>query len=260
MWNYLTEVWRCRHLWYHLAAARLRSQYRHSYLGVLWACLRPLLLTGLICLVFGTIMGHSMRSYAPYVFSGLLFWRYVCTVVTSGCSSLFGSASYILEQRKPLIIYPLKETLSAFVVCVWGFLGLAIWSLAVAPARLTLAWLVLPLSFFLLLLGSVPLATISAVVNTRFPDFQQMTEVLLRGVWYISPIFLRESVFRKNGLDFLVDYNPIWHFLRLFRAPILEGHMPSPINYLYACTSVALLLIVSAYTLKRTEPRLVYYL
>lgn len=260
MKRYLRDIWTSRHFWLHLARAELRARFRRSRLGILWALLQPLLLTSLIAFIFGTIFGHDMREFAPFVFSGILVWGFVCTAVTTGCGSLTGAASYIRQKKLPLAIYPLKSVISAFVVFNVGIVGLGIWVVAIKPGNLGFSWLSLIVSFPILFFLGWPLAVLAGLINTKFRDFQQFIGLILRAVWYMSPVFLKPKLFRDHNLSYLVDYNPVAHILRLIRAPMLEGSFPTLTDYAYALGTVAFVTAIAAYKIRREEPGLIFYL
>src|SRR5262249_40021073 len=114
--RYVRDLWACRHFWMHLARATIRARFRNSRLGILWALLQPLLLTLLMAFFFGAVFQVPMAEFAPFVFSGLLIWEFVCGAVLVGCTSFVAASPYICQRRLPLAIYPLKNVLSTCTV------------------------------------------------------------------------------------------------------------------------------------------------
>src|SRR5688500_6720008 len=51
--RYLGRVWDCRYFWLSLVRMDLRNRYRRSTLWMGWSLLNPLLMTGILCAVFG---------------------------------------------------------------------------------------------------------------------------------------------------------------------------------------------------------------
>ena len=82
----------------------------------------------------------------------------------------------------------------------------------------------------------------------------------MQALWFVSPVYFEEKMFRQGGLDFLVDYNPIYHLLQLVRAPLLEGRWPNIENYAYAL-ACALVIALMAWTVgRRAERKVIFYL
>ena len=75
--NYINDLFDARYFWGHLALADLRSKYRRSHIGILWAMLQPLAFTLLLSFVMGRIFKTPVLDYIPYVFSGLIIWEFI---------------------------------------------------------------------------------------------------------------------------------------------------------------------------------------
>lgn len=260
MGTYLRNVWRARYFWTHLALADIRTKYRRSVLGVVWAILFPLAMTLLLTLVMGTLFKSDLGEYAPYIFSGLIFWDFLTGCVIAGCSAVINSETYIKQYVHPVAIYPLRYSIAALINLGFAFVGLVLWILLWRPGNIGYSWLTLPPSFCLLFLLGWPLAILASFINTRFRDFQQLIVLILQAVWYISPVFIDVKVLRTAKLDALVDLNPVYHILNIFRAPILEGEFPSAVSLFYVAASILVAWAAAILVIWRQERKLIFYL
>ena len=92
----------------------LKNRYRRSLLGVGWSLLHPILMTIVLCTVFGQFFHRGdLKTYAPFLLSGLIFWNFITTAMNQGCLCFFLGESYIRQHPAPLAIYPLRTTLGA---------------------------------------------------------------------------------------------------------------------------------------------------
>jgi lipopolysaccharide transport system permease protein len=67
-------------------------------------------------------------------------------------------------------------------------------------------------------------------------------------------------MFRRGGLNKLVDYNPIYHLLQIVRAPLLEGKWPSATDYAF-CFGTALFFACCAWLVgRKVERKIIFYL
>ncbi len=260
MFSYLRRIHQARYVWMNLAFSDLRQKYRRSKLGIAWALLQPLGMTLLLAYVIGGLFKQPMETYAPYIFSGLVVWDYAVNAAVGGCHALLNAQAYIKQFTYPYAIYTLRHTLAGLMNFLLAFLGLVLWVLLWRPEHVGLPWLVLPLAIVIMFLAAWGLATICAFVAASFHDFTQLVVIVLQAIWFISPIFFEAGTFRTNSLSYLVDYNPIYHVLELFRAPLLHGVWPVAENFLYAFGLVGMLWIIAALLIYRREKNLIYYL
>lgn len=257
---YLKNIWAARYFWLQLSLADIRSKYRRSVLGLAWALVQPLSLTLLLAFVMGHIFHSPLNDYAPFIFSGLIFWDFLVSSTITGCSSFVNATGYIKQFSHPLLIYTLRTILPCLVNLLCATSGLIFWVLILKPQMFSLSWLSLPLSFVLLFFTVWPLASISAFIGTKFHDLSQLIVIVLQAVYYVSPVFFLPEMFFKAKLGFLVTYNPVYHLLNLFRAPLLSGTFPSLNNYVYVFLIAFIAWCIVLILIRRNENKIIFYL
>jgi lipopolysaccharide transport system permease protein len=258
--QYLIGVWSARHFWTHLALADLRARWRRSYLGVSWSILQPLGMTLLIAFVLGRLMKIDVVDYAPYILSGIIFWEFISATTMSGALAFIQNEPYIKQHRHPLAIYTLRVALMNVIVLMLASIGLFGWILVVRPGNISLSWLALPFAVPILFLTAWPLATIFAYLTARFRDIPHALGLVLQALWFISPVYFEVRFFREAGLNALVDYNPVYHLLETFRAPLLAGQWPAAENYLVGVATAAVLTALAMLAGWRCERNVIFYL
>lgn len=260
MRDYLKQVWAARYFWWNLAMSDLRSRWRRSFFGVLWSILQPLGLTALLALVFSRLFHADIGAYAPYILSGVIFWEFVGASLTNGALCFVQAEPYIKQCKHPLAIYPLRIVLGAMVVMMMGAVPLVIWALVTMPQNFGLCWIAV-LSFVpLAALTAWPLSTLMAYTGVRFRDLPHAMGLILQALWFVSPVYFEESLFRRGGLGLLVDVNPIYHFLQLLRAPLLQGAWPTAANYAVVVLTLLLAMLLAALVGKNAEKKAIFYL
>ncbi|MDK2980808.1 MAG: lipopolysaccharide transport system permease protein [Chloroflexota bacterium] len=259
MRNYLSRIWAARYFWLHLARAELKYKFRGSRLGLLWTMLNPLILMLMITFIFGNLFNIPMTDFAPYVFSGIVIWQFIQGTALNGCNSLLVSQAYIKQFPHPMVIYPLKTTLVELATFLIASLGLFLWMLVSDPANLGLTLLTLPITVLCLALLGWPLAILTATINLKYRDFAQILVIVLQLVWYMSPVFFRVDMFKTPQLIALLEYNPITHILNLVRAPLLNGVLPSAVDFAYVFVCILILSLLAIWHMRRVERTLIYY-
>jgi ABC-type polysaccharide/polyol phosphate export permease len=248
----------------------LRARYRGSALGLGWSLLHPIAMTTIICTVFCVLFKQDLRTYAPFVFSGMTFWGFFAAVAVQGCQCFFDGESYIRQFPAPMAIYPLRTVLGSAIHFSIGLLlatALACW---VGPRGASremqlLALFSLVPTFALLLLFGWSVAVLFGLLNVRFRDTRHLAEVGLQGLFYMTPIMYDPKYGTgdwkgRDKLTLMLDCNPLTPFLRLLREPLLNGHAPSLTMYAFAGMTVLILVTMAVFALKSEERRLIFYL
>ena len=259
MRNYLEEVWSARYFYIYLARAELKYKFRRSRLGLLWTMVMPLVLSLMMTLIFGNLLGIEMKDYGPYIFSGLLVWDYLMGCVIGGSNSLVISEAYIKQFRHPFAIYPLKTTLVNIASFCIAILGLVLWILFYQPANLLVAIFAVPISILLLFVLGWPIAILTSFTNLKYRDFAQIAALGMQLLWYMSPVFFKASMFKTSQLIFLLEYNPVTHVLNLLREPMLFGKFPSIVDYCFVLGTAIILYVFAALKIRKSEKTLIYY-
>ncbi|MDD2325501.1 MAG: ABC transporter permease [Alphaproteobacteria bacterium] len=258
--TYAVNIWASRYFWWHLAMADLRSRWRRSFLGMSWSMIQPLGLTVILAIVFSKMFHTDITSYAPYIFSGVIFWEFVVSTLTSGSLSFVQAEPYIKQCRNPLAIYPLRIILSSLVILMLASVPLLIWTLVVMPHNFGWSWLAILTLYPIAGLLAWPLAAIMAYIGTRFRDLPHALGLILQVLWFVSPVYFEEQMFRRGGLGILIDYNPVYHLLQIMRAPLLQGTWPTLTNYLFAFASIFLFGLIAILIGRRSEKKVIFYL
>jgi lipopolysaccharide transport system permease protein len=259
--GYFSEIWRLRHFWLALVRIDLRNRYRRSILGMGWSLLHPIAMTTVLCVVFSQVFKADIKTFAPYLLTGLTFWGFIVAVVMQGCQSFFQGESYIRQHPAPLAIYPLRTTLSAGFHFLLGF-GVAavlVWSLQGFGNLAALIYLV-P-TFVLLFIIGWSLAVCMGAANVLFQDCQHLVEVVIQMLFYMTPIMYPPGLLAgRRLLSWIPRLNPLAALLELIRAPLIDGQMPSAWAIGMSVGTAAVVVVIAALTLRYFEKRLIFYL
>ena len=259
--DYLRRIWTLRYFWFSLVTNDIRSRYRRSILGVGWSLLRPLGMTAIFCLVFGTLFNQKIETYAPYVLVGMTAWQFIMESLLTGCHCFTNGSSYIRQQKIPHAIFPLRIILGAgFHFGVAFTLGIGIaWYFQGIPSVAHLAFL--PISVLILLALGWSLAIIAGVSQTYFPDTSHLLEIGMQILFYLTPVMYRTDAFAGRGrLTAVLNWNPFYSVLELFRKPLLDGELPSLFNLGMSLGITVVAGAIAWFLLRRLERTLVFWL
>jgi ABC-type polysaccharide/polyol phosphate export permease len=258
--HYLARLWGLRYFWSALVRIDLRKRYRRSALGVGWSLLHPLIMAGVLCFVFSQVFDRDIHTFIPYLLTGLTCWQFFNEVTHQGCNCFLLGEPYIRQHPAPLAIYPLRATLGAglhFLLALAVVLPIVWIAHGVGNP---LALVSLAPTLLLLFVFGWSMALLIGVINVLFQDTSHLTDVVLKILFYATPVIYPSQMLHDRGLGLVVYLNPFAAFLDLLRAPILEGRFPAVGTFAVAVATTLAAATLATLTLVRVERRLIFYL
>ncbi|MFN2433307.1 MAG: ABC transporter permease [Gemmatimonadota bacterium] len=237
------ELWRYRGLVRALLARSLKVKYQRSVLGFLWTLVNPLLMIGVLALVFHYVVRLPIADYWAFLLSGYFVWNFVQQMLSTG--------TYVILEHAPLrrsVAFPSEVLIvSATLARLAEFaieLSLVLIALVLfhhhgVPPSLLLVPVLVLLQVLLALGLMMPIATLSLF----YTDIQHALPAALLTLFYVSPVFYPAELVPESvrALYFL---NPLAGLLTLFQQVLYRGDWPS--GALLAGTAAAAVLLASA--------------
>lgn len=208
----------------------LKIKYRRSVLGYLWSILNPLMLMGVLTVVFSTMFRFDIPNYPVYLLTGQLLFGFFSESTNMAMTSILGGASLIKKVYLPKYIFPVSRVLSSFTTMLFSLVALVI-VMAVTRAEYHMTAILLPVVLFYLLVFSIGMSLILSVMVVFFRDIQYLYGVFLTALNYLTPIFYPASML-PPWLKELMVLNPMYNFIEMFRKIMLYGQWPSLTEHL----------------------------
>lgn len=258
---YLAKIYRARYFLVHLVRWDMKYKFRRSKIGILWTILQPLLLTLIMGAVFSFVFKQEMKTYAPYILSGMLVWDVIHGSFVGNSSSFIAAETYIRQYAHPLALYPLRVAMVSICTFSIAMIGLFAWAGAIYPQNLPIAILSLPLTVLLYFILSWAISIISSHIYVRYRDYPYIMTLVMQFMWYLSPVFFKEEMFESNEFLYTVfQINPITQTLNLVRRPFLSGEFAGAVTYLYVMCLAIIFLVIAWNISKKCEKTVIYYL
>ncbi len=219
----------------------LKVKYRRSFLGYLWSLLNPLMMMGVMSIVFSFMFKSSIENYALYLICGQTLFNFFSESTGMAMSSILNSASLIKKVYIPKFIFPISRVLSSFVTMSFSLVAIIIVIVFTgATFYPTIILTVIPI-FFLLLFSS-GVGMILASLSVYFRDVTHLWSVILLAWTYFTPIFYSIE-FMPENLQRIMKLNPLYHYLNVFRNLVMYGNIPGP-NAWFGCIASAVVAFV----------------
>lgn len=227
VFRYLADLVAYRHLCWNLVGIDLRSRFRRTRLGLLWALIQPLALALMIAYVWNALdRSVSLWEFALYVLAGQAVFELFTNIMMSGQDTLIASGGYLRQARVPFFIFQMRVVLTALVfflievVAVLGFAA-AVGAFPAPGPHL----LLIPVYVVVVGLFGAAFCIIFSIAGTLYRDVRHASGLLTRALFLTSPVLLPRAVLDQPQLRFLEFLNPLVPLLDMFRDPVLYGQM-----------------------------------
>jgi ABC-type polysaccharide/polyol phosphate export permease len=229
---FFKSLWEFRLVFRHLVRQYVSLRYRRTALGFLWTLINPLLTMTVTATVFALMMGMPLKSFAVFLFSGLIPWTLFSNCMIQGGQTLLENEALVKKIYVPRQTLVMARCTSLLVDAILSFVSLFLVAIALG-AHFGAALLVLPVAFALTFLFSCGLALVMALTSVYLRDTQQIVSILLQAGYFLTPIIYPLTIIPEKYRP-LMQLNPMYHFVELFRLPIYEGVVPSAQAFLVA--------------------------
>lgn len=226
--NYINDLWTYREVLYILSWRDIKVRYKQTFIGVLWAILRPLITMLIFTFVFGQVGGLAGEVDLPYsliVLTGILPWQFFSHAVSDGANSVVKNEKLITKTYFPRILIPASTITTALVDFTISLLLLLLLFVHFEVVITSKAFFTL---LFLLLSMMLALGTglILCVLNVKFRDFRYIIPFMLQIGLFISPVGFDTSAVPGEWAE-IYNLNPMVGIIEGFRWALLNGVFPS---------------------------------
>ncbi len=236
------DAWHQRELWGHLGWQDIKQRYRRSVIGPLWITISMGTTALALGLLYSQLFGQNMSTFLPYLTVGFIVWNFILGVVTEGTEVFIANEGLIKHLPAPVTVHVLRmvwrQVLFFAHNLVVYLIVLAVFftdltnpyvlegDKAVQPGISWTVLLAIP-AFALIVVNSVWVALLFGIISTRFRDIPPVINSFIQLVFFMTPIVWHVGVLNRfadgdgSWKILIAEFNPIYHFLEIVRAPLL---------------------------------------
>ena len=226
--HFSLEIIEKRNVLQQLVRQLLILRYRRTVLGYFWTLINPLLMMGVMAIVFSNLFKTDLNNFTIFLFAGMIPWTFFSSVVSQSGAAFINNEGLIKKIYLPKILFPLSISIALLIDSVLSFAALTIIIISVG-GTLSPALLFLPISFSLLFLFSLGIGMITSIATVFFRDLQYVILIAMQGLFYLTPVLYKPDAL-AGKVKWLININPVVPFIELFRAPLYLSQLPSTSN------------------------------
>lgn len=179
-----------------LAITDFKLKYQGSVAGYLWSLAKPLMIFGVLYLVFNVFVkiGSTIPNYPLYLLLGVIMWTYFVETTSIGMRAVVDKGDMIRKVYFPRGVLVISASISAFITLVLNlivvFVFMLISRLYFSPIAL-IAFIALIIELYVLALG---ISFILSSLYVKYRDVGHIWDVLMQVLFYATPIIYPLSI------------------------------------------------------------------
>jgi ABC-2 type transport system permease protein len=221
-----TDPRRFWHLTRALAVTEFKLRFFGSVLGYAWQVMRPLLLFGVLYILFTQVIdvGNETPLYGVALLLGLVLYTFLSEATGAAVSSVVDRENLVRKIEFPRLAVPLSVVLTALFNLALN-LGVVVVFLLASGGSVRWSWLeMIPLVALLAILAS-GLAMLLSALYVRARDIKPIWDVVLQILFYGTPIFYTVETVQQSAPTWVAKalmLNPFAAILQQARHAVVD--------------------------------------
>jgi ABC-2 type transport system permease protein len=247
-----------------LAVAEFKLRYFGSVLGYLWTLARPLMLFGVLYLVFTQFVrfGEGVAHYPAYLLSAIVLWHFFAEATSGSVKALVARDAMVRKMSFPLLAIPLSVSLTAMFNLALN-LVVVIFFVLISGVDPKVTWIEWPVMIALIVVLATGCSAGASALYVRYRDMDPIWEVVLQlGFWGSAIIYTIQDV-PSQLFQKLMLINPVAAVNTQVRHAVIDSDAPgmatffgTPLALLIPIAVAAIVLAAGLYTFHRMSPRI----
>ncbi len=243
------------YIWPMLGWQDIKQRYRRSVIGPFWLTLSyGAMIVGMGPL-YGRLLQQDIGAYLPYLATSFVAWILISSILTDACNAFIGSEGYIKQVKLPLTVYILRLVWKNVLIFAHNF-AIVLIVMLIYPPPLSWSLLLIPAGILLVALNGVWVGLLLGLLCARFRDLPQVVTNLVQIAFFLTPVMWRSEMLGDK--KWMVELNPLYHFLQIVRAPLISGSSPA-ISWMAVSTITIAGFFLTVLIFSRFRSRVAYW-
>ena len=249
------EMWKTKGIIFNFAKSDLKIRYRNSVLGIFWSLIEPLLILGVLFVVFSTMFKFEIPNFPIYLLVGIVCYNFFKNGTVFALNSLSNRSTLMTQIYFPRSIPAISSGITAAIMLILELVVLVIFIVIfqfVPPITILFLPLILALLFILVLGIALPLS----VLNVKYKDTEFIWMVIVHAGFFLTPIFYQFDMMPVQVQNVL-QFSPMVQIVTMAHHVVLYGTLPSVNSILYAVGSISVIATVGYLIFRKYQAKIV---
>ena len=242
-----------------LVAKDIKLKYRRSFLGYIWSILNPLMIMGIMVIVFSNMFRWDIVNYPVYLIIGQTIFSFVSESTNQAMWSITGNAALLKKTYVPKYIFPLSKITSSFVNTLFA-LGAMLIVFIACRVKFNIYMLFLPVILLEVYVFCSGLGLLLAQGTVFFRDIQYIYGAFITAWTYLTPIFYPIQQLPFELMWMIKHFNPLYSYITQFRTIVLDGAFPDIRLIVYGVVVAGLSLAIGLFVFLKKQDKFILYI
>jgi ABC-type polysaccharide/polyol phosphate export permease len=244
-------------IWWGLAWQEIKQRYSRSVIGPFWITLSTAVMVAAMGPLYGALLGQSVSSYIQHLAISLIIWSFISATINEAGTVFVGAEGYIKQVALPLSVYVLKLISKNLLMLIHNCVVIVCVLCILPPDNLKSIWMV-PFGLLLVVCNLFWLVLLLGMLSARYRDIPQLVTNVVQVAFFLTPIIWKADMLPLSR-RYLADFNPLFHFIEIIRAPLL-GESIRSISWLVVTAMMVSGSIMTFLVFKKFRSRVSYWL
>jgi len=212
-----------------MAVLEFKLKFFGSVLGYFWQLARPLMLFGVLYVVFTQAfpLGEGVPYYPVLLLTGIVLYTFHADATSTAVSAVLDRENIVRKIHFPRLAIPAAVLLTALFNLGLNLIAVGVFfAISGVPPRAS--WLEFPLLLGYLVTFSFGLSMLLSAWFVRYRDVKPIWDVLLQITFYASPVlWVIESIQIAWLKTLILNLNPLAPLLVQVRHTLVDPAAPS---------------------------------
>ena len=193
-----------------LVRTDFKLRYQGSVLGYAWSLLRPLLLFGILYIIFAVVLksGDGIPHFPVYLLLGVVLWTFFTDMTQQSLGSIVQRGDLVRKIRIPRWMIVFSSSVAALINLSLNLIVVTIFMIAngVEVMSTIVLFPLIVLEIYIFALGVSLFLSASFV---KYRDVNYIWEVVIQAGFYLTPILYAMTIITSETAQKIVLINPM---------------------------------------------------
>jgi ABC-2 type transport system permease protein len=216
-----------------ISVTEFKRVYFGTVLGYIWSLLRPLMLFGVLLLVFTQVFrvgGKTVEYYPVFLLMGIVLYTFFSEATGNAVTSVVSQEGVVRKTQFPRAVIPLATTVTAVFNLLLNLIIVLVFVLAFGVSPVW-TWFLFPVAIAFLFVGAAGMSMALSALYVRYRDTAIIWVVLTQVLLYLTPILYPVNSFGEETKEHLLMINPLSVIFEQVRVWVLhEAAAPTAVQ------------------------------